>query len=312
MAYATAGGYGNLSQGNFSPIIYSKNAQLKFRKVNVAQAVTNTEYAGEIANMGDTVNIIVEPTIVVSSYARGQGIDVQDLDDTQKQLVVDQGNYYGFAIDDVERKHAHHNWEGMASDEAGYRLRDAFDSNLFTFMNSNVAAARTTGSTSTPLKVNHGGTYTLGTEVTPTLALARQARILDEGNVPMENRWAVVDPFFVELLRNDSSTLINDDYTSKGALHNGLVTAKPIHGFKLYVSNNLPSTGDGPSATSGTNYGSCFAGHISAIATAEHIKTAEKIRAERTFADVIRGLHIFGRSLLRTEALTSFIYNNGT
>jgi len=312
MAFPTAAGYGNLSQGNFSPVIYSKKAQLKFRKINVAQAVTNTEYTGEISNMGDTVNIIVEPTVVVSSYVRGQSIDVQDLDDTQKQLVVDQGNYYGFAIDDVERRHAHHNWEALASDEAAYRLRDAFDSNIFTFMKDNVASARTLGSTSTPLKVNFDGSYTLGTEVTPTLTLATLARYLDEQNVPMENRWAVVDPFFVELLRNDDSKLINDDYTEKGALNNGMVTTRPIHGFKLYVSNNLPSTGTGPSATSGTNYGYIFAGHTSAVCTAEHIKTAEKIRAERTFADIIRGLHIFGRSLLRTESLCAAIYNNAT
>ena len=312
MAFQTAAGYGNLPNGYFSPVIYSKKAQLQFRKVSVIQAVTNTEYYGEIKDFGDTVNVIKEPTIVIADYARGQNLDIQELQDDQLQLTVDQGKYYAFAVDDIERKHAHLNWEAMAADQAGYRLKDGFDSNVFTYMSGQVASARTLGTTGTPLKINHEGTYTLGTEVTPTQTLNHLARLLDAQNVPYENRWAVVDPFFLQLLRDDASKLIDGDYTEKGLLNNGMVTSKMVHGFKLYMSNNLPYVGTGPSATSGTNYGYIFAGHISAVATAEQIKTSEKIRAERTFADIVRGLHIFGRKLLRTESLCAAIYNNGT
>jgi hypothetical protein len=197
-------------------------------------------------------------------------------------------------------------------DQGGYRLRDAYDQNVLTYMKNNVASARTLGTTGTPLKINHDGSYTPGTEMTPTQTLNRLARYLDAENVPHENRWAVVDPFFLELLRDDGSKLINDDYVAKGVLNNGMVTEKPIHGFKLYMSNNLPYVGTGPSATSGTNYGYVFAGHMSAVATAEQIKTSEKLRAERTFADIVRGLHVFGRKLLRTQSLTAVIYNNAT
>jgi len=312
MAFQTAAGYGNLPNGAFSPIIYSRKAQLQFRKVSVCQAVTNTEYYGEIRDVGDTVKIIKEPSITVASYARGQNLDIQDIQDDELTLTVDQGNYYAFAVDDIEKKFAHHNWEAMASDQGGYRLRDAYDQNIFTYMKNNVASARTIGTTGTPLKVNWDGSYTPGTEMTPTSVLNRLARYLDAQNVPHENRWAVVDPFFLELLRADGSNLINNDYVNKGVLNNGMVTAMPVQGFKLYMSNNLPYTGTGPSATSGTNYGSIFAGHVSAVATAESIKTSEKIRAERTFADIVRGLHVFGRKLLRTEALCSVIYNNAT
>lgn len=312
MAFQTAAGYANLPNGAFSPVIYSKKAQLQFRKVSVVQAISNTEYYGEIRDFGDTVKVIKEPTIVVSDYARGQGIDIQELQDDELTLTIDQGKYYAFAVDDIERKQAHHNWEAMASDQGGYRLRDAFDSNVLTYAKDNVASARTLGSTTTPLKVNHDGTYTLGTEMTPTQTLNRLARLLDAQNVPHENRWAVVDPFFLELLRDDASKLIHNDYTEKGVLNNGLVTNRPIHGFKLYMSNNLPYVGTGPSATSGSNYGYILAGHISAIATAEQIKTSEKLRSERTFADIVRGLHVFGRKLLRTESLCAAIYNNAT
>ena len=52
MAFASAAGYGNLPNGNFSPVIYSKQVQVAFRKAAVCEAITNNDYFGEIAQMG--------------------------------------------------------------------------------------------------------------------------------------------------------------------------------------------------------------------------------------------------------------------
>ncbi len=79
MAFATAAGYGNLPNGNFSPVIYSKQVQLAFRKASIVEAITNSDYFGEIANMGDSVKIIKEPEITVKSYARCTTITPQAL-----------------------------------------------------------------------------------------------------------------------------------------------------------------------------------------------------------------------------------------
>ena len=78
MAFATATGYGNLPNGNFSPIIYSKQVQLAFRKSTVVGDITNSDYMGEISGQGDTVKIIKEPEVSVSTYARGTQITAQD------------------------------------------------------------------------------------------------------------------------------------------------------------------------------------------------------------------------------------------
>jgi len=43
MAFQTAAGYGNLPQGNFTPTIYSRRAQVAFRTKSVIQSITNTE-----------------------------------------------------------------------------------------------------------------------------------------------------------------------------------------------------------------------------------------------------------------------------
>ena len=90
MAFSTATGYGNLPNGNFSPIIYSKQVQVAFRKASIVEAITNSDYFGEIANMGDSVKVIKEPEITVKEYARGTTITPQDLDDEEFSLTIDK------------------------------------------------------------------------------------------------------------------------------------------------------------------------------------------------------------------------------
>ena len=105
MAFTSAAGYGNLPNGNFSPVIYSKQVQLAFRKAAVCEAITNSDYFGEIANMGDSVKIIKEPEITVKAYARGTTVTPQDLDDEDFSLTIDKANYFAFKLDDIEEAH---------------------------------------------------------------------------------------------------------------------------------------------------------------------------------------------------------------
>jgi hypothetical protein len=65
MAFRSAAGYGNLPNGNFSPVIYSKKVQTAFRKTSVVEDITNNDYMGEISNFGDSVRIIKEPEVSV-------------------------------------------------------------------------------------------------------------------------------------------------------------------------------------------------------------------------------------------------------
>lgn len=96
MAFPSAPGHGNLPLGNFSPVIYSKKAQLAFRKSSVVQDISNSDYFGEISAFGDSVRIIKEPEISVAAYKRGQQVTAQDLLDEDFTLVIDQSNYFAF------------------------------------------------------------------------------------------------------------------------------------------------------------------------------------------------------------------------
>jgi len=148
--------------------------------------------------------------------------------------------------------------------------------------------------------------------VSPVMLINRMARLLDQQNVDKANRWLVIDSVMMEVLMDEDSRFLNADYGDSGALRNGLVLPN-WNGFRVYVSNNLPSVGTG-SGTVGTanqnaNYGVIVGGHDSAVATAEQINKTETYRDPDSFADIIRGMHLYGRKILRPEALVTAKYN---
>jgi hypothetical protein len=91
--------------------------------------------------------------------------------------------------------------------------------------------------------------------VSPLAILNRMSRVLDQKNVDTEGRWFVADPVFYELLMDENSKLINNDFASGqdagGILRNGRVASGLIRGFRVYKSNNLPFLGTGPGTSTG-------------------------------------------------------------
>jgi hypothetical protein len=116
-----------------------------------------------------------------------------------------------------------------------------------------------------------------------------------------------------ETLKDEDSRLFNADCGGSG-LQNGLVINN-LHGFRVYVSNNMPAVGTGPavgsSTAQGTNYGVITAGHDSAVATAQQINKTETYRDPDSFADIVRGMHLYGRKILRPEGIVTLRYQTG-
>jgi hypothetical protein len=77
----------------------------------------------------------------------------------------------------------------------------------------------------------------------------------------------------------------------------------------MYVTNAIAvSSGAASSKTFGSSGGSEYAflyGHQGAVATANHIAKTELIRDPDSFSDIVRGLHVFGRKVLRSTAAYS-------
>ena len=352
MAISLASGKSGFD-GNFSPIIYSKQAQIALRKAAVANAITNNSYFGEIANQGDTVRIQKEPDVTVNALERKTAISVEDLNDEDFSLVIDKANYFAFKMDDIEEQFSNVDYVSMAADRAAYKMADAMDADLLSYMSGHTTAGvkisttsgdaqhdtagnltgeflsanhldmsdighiTTTASASTtgdsiPLASRLPGATALSTTVTsPMTVVARMARTMDVANVDSRGRWLVVDPVFMEILKDEDSRLLQADWGGSG-LQNGLVLNN-LHGFRVYVSNNLPSAGTAAGTSGSTaqddNYGVIVAGQEEAVASAEQINKVENYRDPDSFADIVRGMHLYGRKILRPEALVTARYN---
>lgn len=232
MAISKSAGYDNLPSGNFLPIIYSQKVQKFFRTASVVEDITNTDYAGEIEAYGDTVNIIKEPTISVSSYTRGGQINIQNLADDQLQLTVDQANAFAFKVDDIEERQSHVNFEALATSSGAYALKDAYDENVIAAMVS--GAGTTIGSDGSGTDTGFGSS-----ETDPLEIMANASKRLHGNDVPFENRWFLASPEFYEALASSSSKLLDASVTGDAAspLRNGRVMDGLIQGFRCYMPN---------------------------------------------------------------------------
>lgn len=322
--------------------IYSKKVLKYFRTASVVEAITNNDYYGEISNYGDSVIIIKEPKMNIVDYARGQKLTSQAIDSDSMTLVLDQAKAFQFQVDDIEEKLSHVNWQSLATDAASYDLKNNYDKSILNWMAEQVQPANiiTSDAGTTAIASDTTGAAALkriagakanvlqlvskeedadfSTKMTPLDLLNRFNLKLDLAEVPEEGRWVVVDPAFLELAMRMDSNLMNRDFNDGAAsIRNGLVSVSPIRGLRMYKTNNAPklvvaSTEPGVSAARPNTDGKLkdegrviLAGHMSAVATANAIVKTESFRSHESFGDVVRGLHVYGRGVVRKESLVA-------
>jgi len=136
------------------------------------------------------------------------------------------------------------------------------------------------------------------------------ARSLDDQSVPEENRWFVAPPIFYEKMFQAGNKMAEVQVTGDGTspLRNGLAVPGTLAGFRCYKSTALNSTAGTDQVTlsgvaTDASENVILAGHMSSTSTASHIAKTEVVRSTESFSDVIRGLHVFGRKVLRPEAM---------
>ena len=280
----------------FLPKIYSKKVLNFFRKASVVEAITNTDYAGEISAFGDSVRIIKEPVISVSDYTRGSDTTATKLTDQEISLVVDSAKAFKFIVDDIETNMSHVNFKEVATSSAAYALRDSYDAAVIATMFSGVSTSSpdhvlgADASAATQTMAQHQGgsnaidlTGSDGTGTDPLDVMSFMAKLLDEQSIPEEGRWFVAPPSFYNELAQSGSKLLSVDFNAgQGSIRNGLVSSGKLRGFDMYKSNNV--------AAASTATGKIMAGHISSTATAQTIISTEVLRDPSSFGDIVLSL----------------------
>ena len=277
-----------MSVKNFIPQIWSARLLAHLDKIHVYAGLVNRDYEGEIKQYGDTVKINQIGDITIKKYTGAKIDDPEELTGEQNTLVIDQANYFNFAIKDVDNAQTNPKLMNEAMARAAYGLNDTVDSLLAGIMVAGAAGA--IGSDESPFVPTKDDAYDLlvdlGTELT-------------EKNVPLVGRWVVVPPFYHGLLQKDSRFVGNGTDVNMAILQGGHIGAAT--GFQIYVSNNVPNTeGAKYKILGGTNAGASFA---------EQITETEGYRPESNFSDAVKGLHLCGVKVLQKNALATLTVN---
>jgi hypothetical protein len=273
---------------NFIPDIWSAQILVALRKKAVAAGLVNRDYQGEIARMGDSVKITSISDVTIGNYTAGSDITWEDIDDATRTLVINQAKYFAFELDDIEAAQAVNGGAVMnqAIDNATYQLRDVADAFLLTTMNTAIQGT-----------ANDLGTVAIHTTAKNLYdAFVDLAVTLDVDNVPEEGRFAVVSPSLHGRLLKLDTFITPGDEAAPPARTNGYIGR--IAGLELYKSNNLPAVTDA-AATGGL----AIAGHGISTTFAEQITSVEAVRRENRFSDGVKGLHLYGASVVRPTAL---------
>jgi hypothetical protein len=311
--------------GNFIPTVWSAKLNAKFYAASVYGDIANTNWQGDISGMGDKIVINTAPTISVSNYVVGGGVNYSVPTPDVQEMVIDKGKYFAFQINDVLEYQAKPDLMDMFAGDAAEQMRVAIDSNVLYNTIFNGAGANKGATAGVK-----SGAYAMGTDASPvTLAannvvqkVLEMASILDEQNVPESDRFLVIDPLTRALLFQSELAKAYSTGDSTSPVRNGKIGT--IDRFTVYVTNQLPRgaagtgagsewvSGDGTEtsiAPAGTlaKRRAIIAGHKSAITFASQITKMETIRNPNDFGDFIRSLNVYGFKVVKPEALALMI-----
>lgn len=267
----------------FKPQLWSRRFIVNTDKALVFRQVVDTSYEGEIS-FGQVLKINEIGDVDVNTYASTGGVTWQDIDDAQRELIINQMKYFAFAVDDVDAAQMNVSVMDGAMRKAAFSVANEIDTFIAAkYTEAGIKNASNLGSSTTGLN--------LYANDMPDL-LTYMMRYLKEANA-MGTPWCVAPPWFMQLLRYAQITNGTNTFDSPNAP--GL-TGDGVYGmgFQFYESNNV--------SNDGTDYRIMF-GTSDAIAYAGQLSKIEAVRREDYFADGMKGLYIYGAKVVRPDHL---------
>jgi hypothetical protein len=282
--------------------------------------IANTTWEGELKNQGDTVRIRLAPTISISDYEVGNNLSYEVPTPIFTDLQVNKGKYFGVQVSDVLGYQSDIDLMNMFTDDAAKQLKIQIENEVF--FNSFI--------TEGPADANEGATagaisaaYNLGTDVTPIdqssaanvlNGILRMSSVLDEQNVPETGRWLIISPFDRHLLMQSNIAQAYFTGDPQSTIRSGKIGM--LDRFTVYVSNLLPKGAAGKALVAGLSATSSggtvsnakarrtmIAGTKDAVGFAMTVNKTEPLRNQTDFGDIVRGLAVYGRKVVKPEAL---------
>ena len=293
--------YASDSTSGFTPQIWSSKLIQLFYPATVFGEIANTDYQGEIAQMGDSVVIRTTPGIVISDYEVGMTLNYETPQSPRRELEINQGKTFSFELENVDRFQSDidlmNDWAESASEEMKVSIDRDILADVFADadpLNSGSAAGKISGD----IDLGAVGAPRVLTRDDVVDYIVDMGTVLDEQDVPETGRWLVLPASICGLIKKSDlrdASIAGDDTS---IVRNGRLGM--IDRFTLYSSNLLSFALEGTAKAF-----NIMAGHRSAMTFAaqmEKDKTVHLINPNK-HGELVRGLCIYGYEVIKPVSL---------
>lgn len=309
--------------GSFIPELWSKKLNAKFFANTMLSEISNTNWEGEIRNQGDTIHIRIAPSITIQDYA-GAGTTLVSEVPTPivLDMQIDKAKYFSVQTNDVLAQQADLSLMDMFTDDAAKQLKIAIENEVFfNWFVTEGAHASNVGGTAGAISA----AYNMGTDLAPIAitggttpenvlnGILEMSSVLDEQNIPEDGRWLMITPRDRNMLMQSNIAQAYFTGDASSTIRSGKIGM--LDRFTVYVSNLLPTAAAGEAYNDGLGtltpgaVGSALqrrmmvAGTKHACAFASTVSKTEPLRNQNDFGDIVRGLNVYGRKVVKPEAL---------
>lgn len=289
--------------GKLIPTIWSKKLLERFYDATVFAAIAQTDYLGEIKGMGDKVIVNKVPDITINNYRMGDNLVYQRPPADTVELVIDQGKYWAFALDDVADVQSMIKMTGPWAENASEQLKITVDTEALAYLVGKASAdnlGATAGRISNNVNLGAAATPVTVTKADVIDYIVDLGQVLDEQNAPETGRKLILPAWAAGLIKKSDLKDASVTGDSVSVLRNGRLGV--IDRFEIFISNLLPMAG-------ANSY--VFALHPKALTFATQLTKTETLRAESTFGDLMRGLMVYGRDVIQPTLLVEGVIVKG-
>lgn len=257
----------------FKKTVWEARLLANYSKASITEVITTPPTSVE----GKTMKFNKAGSVAIKDYAGSVAWD--EIATTDVDLNMDQKKYFAFTVDDVDKVQAAGDLVDAHVQNASAGVQENTDSYVLGLY-TDAHADNLIGDDTTPIALDKTNVYDyivdLGTK-------------LNKKKAPKSDRYVTINSDVLGLLSKD------DRFTRQPVvLENGVVEGQKINGLQVVVSEELNAVG-------GKLH--IVANHKGAIGYGKQIDEMEAMRLQDKFADGIRGLAVYGGTVLRPEGV---------
>ena len=313
----------------FVPEIWTGRLIANLQGKCILPALCTREFEGEIKNAGDTVWVNGVGRVATNDYlVNDTQVDYQEATDGKVGINVEKAKYWAIKMEDIEQVQSKPAYVNEYTKEAAFALAKDVDRYLYTkFLAASTEAANDLG------YAGGGdlGLLSIGGGVEFYDHLVDIGVAMDDALAPDAGRFTIVPSFAEGMIRKDDRFVANGQDSGnslkKGGSIGMLADIEIITMPRGYFGTALNGgSADGLSAAAVRNLNSahvgvgaleaagvapvddyrCIAGVRGSMAYVEQFAKTEKLRLEKSFADAVRGLLLFGGGSIKPNQIWQF------